>query len=98
MFCIDGYISVISNNFTDQHGPKPPLPGEVARRSRDGEVVPGRDNLSVTFGDSSPERGAFGAHSVGAEQSPAPTRCRENKEDLLAKRCSLTDPDCTFYL
>ena len=31
----------------------PPLAGEVARRSRDGEVVPERDNLSVTFGDSS---------------------------------------------
>ena len=30
---------VMSNNFTDQHGPKPPLPGEVARRSRDGEVA-----------------------------------------------------------
>ena len=54
--------------------------------------------LSQPSAASSPERGAFGAHSVGAEQSPAPTRCRANKEDLLAKRCSLTDPDCTFYL
>ena len=28
--------------------------------------MPGRDNLSVAFGDSSPERGAFGVRSVGA--------------------------------
>ena len=46
--------------------PKPPLPGEVARRSRDGEVVPGRDNLSVACGASSPARGALGAAHPGA--------------------------------
>ena len=33
-----------------------------------------------------------------AEQSPAPTRCEANKENLPAKRCSLTNSDCTFYL
>ena len=69
MFCIDGYISVMSNNFTDQHGPKPPLPGEVARRSRDGEVAANLiQPLSQPAADSSPARGAFGVHPVGAGQ------------------------------
>ena len=55
MFCIYGYISVMSNNFTDQHGPKPPLPGEVARRNRDGEVAANlRRPLSQPAADSIP--------------------------------------------
>ena len=67
MFCMDGYISVMSNNLTDQHGPKPPLPGEVARRSRDGEVAASLiQPLSQPPADSSPARGAFGMHPVGA--------------------------------
>ena len=66
MFCMDGYISVMSNNLTDQHGPKPPLPGEVARRSRDGEVAASLiQPLSQPPADSSPARGAFGVRSVG---------------------------------
>ena len=36
-----------------------PLPlGEVDERSEDGEGIPGRNALSVTFGDSSPKGGA----------------------------------------
>ena len=63
MFCIDGYISVMSNNFTDQHGPKPPLPGEVARRNRDGEVAANlRRPLSQPAADSSPGREPWMVH------------------------------------
>ena len=40
-------------------GTAPSRGGGSAKR-RDGEVVPERDNLSVCFADSSPERGAFG--------------------------------------
>ena len=60
MFCTDGYISVMSNDFTDQHGPKPPLPGEVARRSQDGEVAANLiQPLSQPPADSSPGRGSL---------------------------------------
>mgnify|MGYP007077299556 CR=1 FL=1 len=39
---------------------KPPLSGEVARRNAGTERLQQiYDDLSVTFGDSSPERGAF---------------------------------------
>ena len=42
--------------------PKPPLSGEVARRSRDGEVAANLlQPLSQPAADSSPERGAFPA-------------------------------------
>ena len=42
--------------------PKPPLSGEVARRNAETErLLQICDDLSVTFGDSSPERGALGA-------------------------------------
>ena len=71
---MDVYISVMSNNFTGQHGPKPPLPGEVARRSRDGEVAASLiQPLSQPPADSSPARGAFGVRSVGAGLCSAPT-------------------------
>ena len=47
-----------------RHGsavPSPPLPGEVARRSRDGEVAANlRQPLSQPSAASSPARGAFG--------------------------------------
>ena len=36
-----------------------PSRGGGSAERRDGEVVPERDNLSVCFADSSPERGAF---------------------------------------
>ena len=40
-----------------------PLPmGEVAERSEDGEGTPGRNTLSVTFGDSSPKGRAKGLY------------------------------------
>ena len=53
------------------HGPSLPLPGEVARRSRDGEVVSNlQQPLSQPSAASSPERGAFGMHPVGAEPRP----------------------------
>ena len=46
-----------------RHGsavPSPPLPGEVARRSRDGEVAANlRQPLSQPSAASSPERGAL---------------------------------------
>ena len=42
-------------------GKKPPLSGEVARRNAETERLQQIcDDLSVTFGDSSPERGAKG--------------------------------------
>ena len=41
--------------FSMPRGYSLPLPlGEVAERSEDGEGIPGRNALSVTFGDSSP--------------------------------------------
>ena len=48
--------------------PKPPLSGEVARRNTETErSYQICDNLSVTFGDSSPERGAFGRGGAGPQ-------------------------------
>ena len=46
----------------------PPLSGEVARRNAETErSYQICDNLSVTFGDSSPERGAFGRGGAGPQ-------------------------------
>ena len=53
-------------------GTAPSRGGGSAKR-RDGEVVPERDNLSVCFADSSPERGAFGYASHFCGKSRART-------------------------
>ena len=53
-------------------GTAPSRGGGSAER-RDGEVVPERDNLSVCFADSSPERGAFGYASHFCGKSRART-------------------------
>ena len=50
-----------------------PSRGGGSAKRRDGEVVPERDNLSVCFADSSPERGAFGYASHFCGKSRART-------------------------
>ena len=46
--------------------PLPLLLGEVDERSEDGEWKPGRNTLSVTFGDGSPKGRAKGQYLVNS--------------------------------
>ena len=80
---------------------QPPLPlplGEVAERSEDGEGKWGCNALSVTFGDSSPQRGSQGG--VPIRSIPCFTTARQkNGTDFVMLRQRKQEKygaDCSF--